>query len=168
MTLKTRSRLVVFILSILVWLALTRPRDIQEWIAGIGVALLVTLAAGHFLVTTEKREHPVRRYWAALRYLIRFLWEMVKANLHVAYLVIHPRVPIHPGIVRIRTGLSKEAAVTVLSNSITLTPGTLTIDVDADSKAVYVHWIDVLARDEEEATRLIGGKFESLLTEVFE
>lgn len=168
MQIKTRSRIVVFILSFLVYVALTSIRDRQEVIAGLIVAFLVSSIAGHFLLTTEKKKHFIYRCFSMIRYVFLFLWEMVKANIHVAYLVIHPEVPIKPGIVKIKTGLSKDSSLTVLANSITLTPGTLTVDVNPDKKELYVHWIDVASTDVKEASRIISGKFEKLLSEVYE
>lgn len=168
MQIKTRSRITVFVLSFLVWVALTSIRDPQEVIAGLVVSILVALIAGHFLITTERQKHPMRRILAAVLYFFHFLWEMVKANFHVAYLVLHPNLPIKPGIVKIKTKLTKDAAITVLTNSITLTPGTLTVDVNPKKNEIYVHWIDVRSQDMKEATEMIGGKFESRLMEVFE
>jgi len=126
MSIKTRSRIFVFLFSVLVWLAITNIRDIQEVIAAVVFGILVSLIAGQFLITTEKKHHIFRRIFSAILYFLTFLWEMVKANLHVAYLVIHPKVPVAPGIVKVRTSLTKDSALTVLANSITLTPGTLT------------------------------------------
>ena len=168
MQIKTRSRLTVFILSFLVWIGLSGVSDRQEIAAGVIVAILVTLLAGHFLITTQKSEHPLRRAVSGILYFFKFLWEMIKANIHVAYLVIHPNLPIKPGIVKIDTDLTKDTAITVLTNSITLTPGTLTVDVDSNKKAIYVHWIDVKSTDVKEATQYIGAKFEARLREVFE
>ena len=168
MSIKLKSRILVFVLSLLVWLALTDIRNTQELIAGAIVAFLVSLAAGHWLITTSKQKHVLHRALYALVYFLKFIWEMVKANLHVAYIVVHPALPIKPGIVKIKTRLSKEAAVTVLTNSITLTPGTLTIDVDEKTKSIYVHWIDIKSKEVNECTELIGNRFEPLLTEVFE
>jgi len=168
MQIKTRSRITVFILSLLVWIALTSIYDPQELVAGLFVSVLVALIAGHFFITTEKSKHPMRRMVAAILYFFKFLWEMIKANLHVAYLVIHPNVPIKPGIVKIKTDLTKDAAITALTNSITLTPGTLTVDINPAKHEIYVHWIDVKFQDMKRATKAIGGKFESRLTEVFE
>jgi multicomponent Na+:H+ antiporter subunit E len=82
--------------------------------------------------------------------------------------VLHPKLPIKPGIVKIKTSLTKDSAITILTNSITLTPGTLTIDVNKEKSEVYVHWIDTESTDTEEATKSIGGRFEKRLTEVFE
>ncbi len=168
MQIKTRSRIYVFLSSVLVWLALTSITDIQEVIAAVVFGILVSLIAGHFLITTEKRHHIFRRCFSAVLYFVRFIWEMVKANLHVAYLVVHPSVPVKPGIVKIRTDLTKDSALTVLSNSITLTPGTLTVDLDLENKYLYVHWISVLSEDIDMNTAAVAGRFEGRLKEIFE
>jgi len=168
MKLETKSRIVVFILSVLAWLALTHIRDIQEVIAGIILSVLVTLIAGKFFITTKKQKGTVHRLIAAVIYLFKFLWEMIKANIHVAYIVLHPMLPIKPGIIKIKTKLTKDSAITILTNSITLTPGTLTVDLNPEKKEIYVHWIDVLSTDIEKNTIYIGNRFERILTEVFE
>jgi multicomponent Na+:H+ antiporter subunit E len=77
-------------------------------------------------------------------------------------------LPIKPGIVKIKTKLTKDSAITVLANSITLTPGTLTVDINEDKKELYIHWIKVSSTDINETTKEIGEKFEKTLTEVFE
>ena len=64
--------------------------------------------------------------------------------------------------------IKKDSAITVLSNSITLTPGTLTVDVNKDEQELYIHCIKVEKESVEEATKLIGQRFEKTLTEVFE
>ena len=168
MSIKAKSRLVVFVLALLVWLALTEIGNWQEVLVGVVLAASVSLIAGHFLITSEKQKGLFHRVLSAVLYFFKFLFEMVKANVHVAYIVIHPNVPIKPGIVKIKTNLKKESGITVLANSITLTPGTLTIDVNPEKGELYVHWIDVLTTDVDEATIQIGSKFEKLLTEVFE
>ncbi len=168
MNLKLKSRIFVFILSFLVWTALTDIKKWQEIVAGVIIAFIVSTVAGHFLITTEKTRGLLKRSFFGIRYLFKFLWEMIKANFHVAYIVIHPNLPIKPGIVKIKTTLTKDSAITVLGNSITLTPGTLTVDVNEETKELYIHWIDVLSTDVEKNSQHIGAKFEGILTEVFE
>ena len=70
-----------------------------------------------------------------------FLWALIKANLDVAWRVITGRVK--PGIVKVQSGLTSGLAQTVLADSITLTPGTMTVDVDPENGDLYVHWIYV-------------------------
>lgn len=165
---KTKSRIIVLVFALLVWFALTDIKNYQEVLIGIAISLLITFLAGHFLITTEKSQHPVKRFIHFLFYILKFIWEMIKANLEVAYFVIHPMLPIKPGIVKIKTKLTKDSAITVLSNSITLTPGTLTIDVNEQKKELYIHWINVKTQDIDQATEEIGNRFEKTLTEVFE
>jgi multicomponent Na+:H+ antiporter subunit E len=169
MKIKTRSRIIVFIFAYFTWLALTGFRSSEELITGALFAALVSLAAGHFLITTEQSgKHILRRSSYFILYLIRFAWEMVKANVHVAYLVVHPYRPIKPGIVKINTSLSKDSSLTILCNSITLTPGTLTVDINKSKGEIYVHCIEVKANSVNDNTREIGFRFERILKEIFE
>ncbi len=168
MSLKLKSRIVVFILSFLVWLAITEGGGWQEAAAGVVFSFLVAIIAGQFLITNQRQKGLLHRWISFIHYFLKFLWEMFKANLHVAYIVIHPKLPIKPGIVKIKTKLTKDSAITVLTNSITLTPGTLTVDVNPGKGEIYVHWIDVVSSEVDRATEEIGGKFEKILTEVFE
>jgi len=168
MKIKTKSRLIVFVLGSLVWFALTDIKDIQEVITGIVIALLISLLAGHFLVVNQTSKGVLRRLLYLVIYIFRFLWELIKANLNVAYLVIHPKLPIKPGIVKIKTKLTKDSALTLLGNSITLTPGTMTVDINEDKKELYIHWIYVKEVQEEKATQEISQNFERILTEIFE
>ena len=85
----------------------------------------------------------------------------------VAYRVFHPAMPIRPGIVKVTTRLRLRAARTILGNSITLTPGTLSVDV-RDDGVLMVHWIYVRTLDEEEAARRLIGRFEWFIERIFE
>jgi multicomponent Na+:H+ antiporter subunit E len=171
MKLETKSKLTVFVLSFLIWIALTSAWDLQEVIAGLILSLVVSLIAGGFLITTVKKKKLLPRTMAFIKYLFVFIWEMIKANLHVAYIVLHPKLPIKPGIVKIKTTLTKESALTVLADSITLTPGTMSVDINPETGELYIHWIDIVSKEPtevEENTRNISLKFDKILSEVFE
>jgi len=86
----------------------------------------------------------------------------------VALRVTSPYMPINPGIVKVKTRLRSEAALTFLANSITLTPGTLSVDIEQKSGTIYVHWIDVKGKDLAKATDYIVKKFENVIEKVFE
>jgi len=94
-----------------------------------------------------------------------FLVELVKSNLDVARRIISPSLPINPGIVKFKTKLTSEYAKMVLANSITLTPGTLSLDIIDDT--FYIHWIDVKTLDPEEVRMEIAEKFEKILIKIF-
>jgi multicomponent Na+:H+ antiporter subunit E len=164
---QAQSRIVLFVLAFLAWLGLTAGGGIQEVAAGAVIALIVAFAAGRF-VSGFPRRGFLRRAAFAVLYVFRFLWELVKANFQVAAIVLHPLRPIKPGIVKIKTGLTKDTAMTVLANSITLTPGTFTVDIDPEARELYIHCITVPGTDVDENTERIGARFERILKEVFE
>jgi multicomponent Na+:H+ antiporter subunit E len=165
-------RLIYFVLAFLVWLLITWPfadgrLDLQVVVAGLIASLLVAVLFHEIL---PKEHHvflsPVRVFWF-LVYVPVFAWYMVKANLDVVYRALHPQMPIRPGIVKIKTNLKTDSAITALANSITLTPGTLTVDL-TDDGYLYVHWINVRSDDVEQATRIIAQQFEWFLHKIFE
>jgi multicomponent Na+:H+ antiporter subunit E len=112
---------------------------VGEAVIGLGVGL--TLAYGLRAFYTE--QVTVRALLAALPYAVRyvaaFLRELVTANVEVAYRVLSPRLPIDPDVVAVPLRVESDAAVTTIANSITLTPGTLTMDHDATTNTLYVH-----------------------------
>ena len=79
-------------------------------------------------------------------------------------------MPIKPGIVKIKTILRTDSAITALANSITLTPGTLTVDLvrSEEDCFLYIHWINIKSDDIEQATKFIAKRFEWFLKKIFE
>lgn len=144
---------VTFAVVFVVYLILTAfSGDIGLWsqselIAGAVLSFLVALASFRLLWERGgwRLLNPLR--WVLfLFYLVGpFFLAMAKANLDVAYRVITGRI--NPGIVRFNPGLRTEAGRTMLANSITLTPGTLTLEVDEGTGDFYVHWINVVNVD---------------------
>lgn len=100
-------------------------------------------------------------------YILIFSWECLKANIDGVFRLIHPDLPINPGIVKIKTTLTSNIGLTLLANSLTLTPGTMTVDIDKEEGILYVHWIDVKSQDINKATELIAHKFERILKRIF-
>jgi multicomponent Na+:H+ antiporter subunit E len=94
-----------------------------------------------------------------------FFVELVKSNIDVALRVLKPSLPINPGIVKTKTVLKSKMARMILTNSITLTPGTLTVDIEDD--ILYIHWIDVESEDIDVATEKIVKKFEKILVKIY-
>jgi multicomponent Na+:H+ antiporter subunit E len=98
-------------------------------------------------------------------YALVFTWECFKANIDVAFRVVHPRLPIRPGTVKIKVALRSDIGLTFLANSLTLTPGTTSVDVDKDGGYIYVHWLCV--KEGEQGLRVVG-RFENILKRIFE
>ncbi|MFP4202302.1 MAG: Na+/H+ antiporter subunit E [Candidatus Acetothermia bacterium] len=162
--------LFVFSLTFGVWLLFTWPFGPVSWpmvvagavVAGLSGVLLEGLATEH----PGKGLNLVRYFWAGC-YVFVLAWWVVVANFDVAFRVLHPDVPINPGIVKVETDLESDSARTALANSITLTPGTMTVDISEDGY-LYVHWINISSTDVEASTREIVGRFEPLLGRIFE
>ena len=163
-----RSKIILFILGLLVWLLLSWPTDLQHLLVGIVIASFVAFMTGDMFVQRPYLFTHIKRYFWFLYYLPLFIWECIKANIDVAYRVIHPNRPINPGIVKVKTSLKSDTALTFLANSITLTPGTLSVDIDEMGGFLYVHWIDVQDKDVQKATKIIVEKFEWILRRIFE
>lgn len=161
------NRIAIFIMSLAAWLLMTSFTDLQEIIAGIVVALLVSILSGVLLSSTKIRIGFKKIYRLVIYFLI-LIWEMMKANFYMVSLILRPKLPVNPGIVKIKTGLKNDTALTILANSITLTAGTLTIDVDQAKGFLYVHCIRMPGRDTAGNTTAIGEKFEKRLREIFE
>jgi multicomponent Na+:H+ antiporter subunit E len=160
-----RGRITLFLLLLATWILLVQPLDLQELIVGGGTALLIAiLPGGSGKLYGEVRFLP-RRIFTAMLFFFVFLGELIKSNLDVAFRVLHPRLPINPGIVKVKTRLTSRLGRIALANSITLTPGTITVETKGDT--FYIHWIDARAKNIEESTRAIVEKFEGYLEVIF-
>lgn len=167
-------RVALFLMSFVLWYLLSWPYDFatgamdwQIFIAGIVLSLVAAVIFVEvFTRYPAKLFSPVRLFWA-ICYVPVLFYSMFVANLDVVYRVVHPKMPIKPGIVKVKTSLQSESGRTALANSITLTPGTLTIDI-TDDGYLYIHWINVRATDLEGATKRIVSRFEGLLKRIFE
>ena len=167
-------RISLFLVSLVLWYLLSWPYDFQErsmnWqilIAGIIFSILCSfLFVEVFTRSPGKIFSPLRYIWF-LGYIPLLFYYMLIANFDVVYRVVHPMMPINPGIVKAKTTLKSESGRTALANSITLTPGTLTVDI-TDDGFLYIHWINVRETDVEGATKRIVTRFERILSRIFE
>ena len=115
----------------------------QELLVAAFVAVAVGLVARTFFASARRRAaaNPLRWLQAAVYVIGPFFLEMAKANLDVAYRVITGRI--RPGIVRVKSGMQTDLGTLMLSNSITLTPGTLTVNIDDATNDLFIHMIHV-------------------------
>ncbi len=140
--------------------------DWHSVVIGLAAAALVAVLFGERRVIADRPGKLERCFWV-LVYVPVFFWYCLLANLDVVYRVVHPDMPIRPGIVKVKTTLTTDSGLTALANSITLTPGTLTVDI-APGGYLYVHWINVKHEDIEGATRDIVTRFEKILRRIYE
>ena len=153
------------IIYFIFWLAYTSSFATEELLIGIVIAALLSLFTYKSFSQIKSDNNIFKRITSFITYIPIFIIEIVKANIDVARRVINPNLPINPGIVKINTDLKSDYAKLFLANSITLTPGTLTMDVKDEN--LYIHWIDVVSTNKDEQKEQIAGKFEDTLGGIF-
>jgi multicomponent Na+:H+ antiporter subunit E len=149
----------------IIWMIANATLAYDTVLAGVIISAIIALAFSTFArVYSVIRWSPQVLYYY-LKYLVVFFIELVKANVNVMRLVFSPRINIKPGIVEIKTGLKSPIGRLALANTITLTPGTLVVDIKDDS--LFVHCINIGSTDQAEATAEISGRFENLLKKIY-
>lgn len=156
-----KAKLLGFMLLWGAWMILTAPWSEQEAMAGAIVAALVSILPLFPVSPLGDLKLGPKAMAYAIAYAFVFAKALVLSNLDVAFRVLHPRLPIDPGIVMVRTRLKTPLGRLLLANSITLTPGTITVEMRGEE--IYVHWIKVASADPEGATAAIVGSFEKYL-----
>lgn len=129
-----------------VWVALWSDVTPANVLGGLLVAVAVVAC-----FDTWRRGEVVLRPWAAARFALYFLYQLVASTLVVARTVISPRARIRTGIVAVPLRGCSDAVATLIADAITLTPGTLTLEVRREPLVLYVHALDV--RDVEQVQR---------------
>ena len=163
---------VLIVLLFIAWIFLVWPFskfgvDYQSIIAGIFICILSGLIFGEGFTESIHKFFGIKRYLWAIAYIPVLIFWCIVANLDVAYRVLHPNLPIKPGIVKVKTKLRSKSGLSALANSITLTPGTMSVEIDPEGY-LYVHWIYVRSDDIEKATEIIVRRFEKILKRIFE
>jgi len=161
---KSSPYVLTFIICWLLWLLLTASIAKDELFSGAVVSLLVSLIAAPKMQILHGLRLHLGFFLGLLKYLLYFFVALIRANFDLAKRILSKEIKINPGIVEIKTTMQSDLGKLFLANSITLTPGTLTVDVIDDR--MLVHWIDCPDIDDIEAsTRVIVAKFEKYLKE---
>ena len=169
MELKTRWALVRFLITFLAlfagWLLFTWSFDTGSILAGIAASLIVSALT--YSIFIDETEVERRAHLPRLHYLVLFIgvlvFDMYVASFRVLWQIL--RGNISPRIVHFRTRLKTDIARVTLTSSITLTPGTITLDLDDDH--LVVHWLDAKTTHSHYAGKLIKGTSEKLLRKVW-
>jgi len=149
----------------IIWVAFTTSLSSQELLVGLVVTAIISLLSISMFTCCSPAILCPRRIFFMIWYLFVFIGALIMSNLDVARRVLTPSLPINPGIVKFKTKLTTNFSKMVLANSITLTPGTLTVDIIDDT--LYIHWIDVKTTDPEKAFKEIAEQFEKILLKIF-
>lgn len=154
------------VLSFLVWVVVTWTFDAGSLVTGAVVAIGVAWSFRR--VEMEEAGvllQPIRLFWILAYVPVLFAY-IVRSNLDVAYRVLHPALPIRPGITKARTTLTSVPGRVLLANSVTLTPGTMSVDLVDD--VLYVHRIYVPEHDPDGETERDLAPFEWFIRRIFE
>lgn len=162
---KIKNTLVLFVILLGVWFLLNGNFEIVTIISGIIISGLLSVIFCTKCDIFSDVKYTPKAFLYFIIYFFVFIIELIKSNLDVARRVLTPSLPINPGIVEVKTKLKSKIGRIILANSITLTPGTLTIEIKGDR--LFIHWIDVESEDINEATKQIVQKFEKYLEVIY-
>lgn len=161
MTTRLRASALLFMTLLGFWLLLNGSLATDVLVVGLIAALVITLLFRDSLAVVSEFRATPRALITAPAYVFYFIKELVRSNLRLASIVLSPALPLRPGIVKVRTRLKSRMGRLLLANSITLTPGTLSVELDGEW--LYVHWVTVEAEDVDAATADIVAGFERYL-----
>ncbi|MCW8935117.1 MAG: Na+/H+ antiporter subunit E [Gammaproteobacteria bacterium] len=155
----------LWVTLLIIWLIANNTLEFNTLIVGVVVSAVIAVAFSSFSRVYSVIRWSPKVIFYYLIYLTVFFIELVKANINVMALVFSPRININPGIIKIKTRLKSPIGRLALANTITLTPGTLVVDMDNDF--LYVHCINIHSTDQTRATEEISGRFEKLLRVIY-
>ncbi len=142
------------------WMFLGNSYTVSSFFGGYLIGLL--------MLFTLRRFFPRRFYLlnviAAFKLLLIFIRELILSNIQIFKIILRPKLDIKPGIFALPTELKTDWEIAILSNLITLTPGTLVVDISDDRKLLYVHAMDI--QDVKESIDSIKNTFEKAIMEV--
>ncbi len=148
------------ILLTMIWVALTGAFTYVNFLFGFILGFIIM-----WLISLHGND---RKYFMVIPktigFILFFVYELVKANIQVAYDVVTPRFFMKPGIVKVPLTASSDMEITLLANLISLTPGTLSLDVSDDKKVLYVH--SMYIKDKDQFIDGIKNGFEKRLLEI--
>ena len=132
--------------------------------------LVFGFVLGYLILWLLVRSSDERRYFRrvpqVLEFVLFFLYELIKSNIRVASTVLSPRLNLRPAVVAIPLDLQEDAPIILLMNLLTLTPGSLALDVSTDRKVLFIHtlWVD----DIEQFKQEVKTGFERRVKDLFE
>src|SRR5690606_5217411 len=131
----------------------------------LGEGFLVGMVVLNFAV--RRLEHPcyMHRVLACLKLTLIFCAEVVRSGLRVAYLILHPTLPMCSSLLAVPLDVTCDEAITMLAGMITMAPGSISIELSNDRKVLYVHALE--AGDPHKAAAFFKNAFERHILEVF-
>ena len=159
----------VFFLVLVVYVVFSGSVSTYDLITGTIVALVTSIITANLVISNPSKLYQIKRLGWLLTYSIRYFFvDEVKAHLDVMKRILHPKMPINPGIVKIPYEVTSDYAMLTIANSITNTPGTVVVDVFPEEKTFYVHWISATTTEPTEARKSVSEVFERFAKRIFD
>lgn len=164
------SFIATFILLFVVFLIVSFSTSPMDIVLGLITSIIIAAFTSTILIkeAPQKSFNVVRWAWAIAYFFYYFFLIEPKCHWDVVKIVLHPKMPIKPGIVRVPYNVKSDYSITAVACSITNTPGTVVVDVDEERNKYYVHWIDVKTMDPEGCYEMISKNFERYLRRIFD
>lgn len=144
-----------------VWMLLQETLTLESFVLGYFIGLLVL----YFTVRRLDAPLYIQRVFAAVKLIVAFLFEVVRSGVRVSYLILHPRLPISPGLVVVPLDVTSNEAITIFAGMITMAPGSISVELSDDRACLYVHALE--AGDPHKASAFFKDVFERRIMEVF-
>ncbi len=153
-------QIVLNLVIALVWMALHTTWSGLDFIIGYLIGLLMIFALRRFF----PQPFYGRKLWAVVKLIVLFFSELFKSSFMVLRYIVSPKLDINPGILTYETELDSDWEMTLLSTLVTLTPGTVLIEISREQHIAYIHAIDI--KNEEDLSNSIRNTFERAIKEV--
>ncbi|MFH1121824.1 MAG: Na+/H+ antiporter subunit E [Bacteroidota bacterium] len=164
---KLKGQIILFLILEFFWIIWNNSWDYTTWLYGLIIVIPVVLLFGSGTYIFDGVKLTPKGLLYSVQYVGVFIRALIKSNIDVMFRVLHPKLPIRPGIVRVETKLKSPMARMILANSITLTPGTFVVDIK--DNIIYVHWIEVCCEgDSQKLNQQIVDPFEKILLKIYE
>ncbi|MEA3553344.1 MAG: Na+/H+ antiporter subunit E [Campylobacterota bacterium] len=145
-----------FILLFIVWIGLTNSLDIQELFVGAIVSFVVV-----YFFTGSSKIDLMKELKKHIKLTPLFIKDLILANIEVAKIVLNPKLPINPDIVKLNLDLDNDFDKLLIANAITLTPGTITLDITQDE--ILIHILDLKTQNKEILQKDIIEKYKLIM-----
>jgi len=150
------------VLLAVTWALMTGQVTADNLLIGFALGYVILLFSG----TARRKSAYHRRVAKVIGFTGFFVWDLILASLRVAHDVVTPREYMRPGVVAVPLDVHTDEQITLLANLITLTPGTLSLDVSQDRTVLYVH--AMFLGDPDEFRRQVKHNYERRILELFQ
>ncbi|MGM0471424.1 MAG: Na+/H+ antiporter subunit E [Bacillota bacterium] len=164
------NNIYILIILYIIWIILTSSLTLESLTLGLMITLLIGYIDNHDFSFNIVFKKAITKFVYLLQYGFWVYWEMLEASYKVSYHILDPRTKFKSGVVKVPTKVSgnhEQVQLIILANTITLTPGTVTLDLNLANKELYILWLNVKAKDYRTIRKIILLRFEMIIRRIF-